>query len=60
MDARQQLGQRLKHLRRLRGYTQERLAERIDIIVTGHAHQGTPQPLDVRLQGPGGGRWLRR
>jgi transcriptional regulator with XRE-family HTH domain len=31
MDARQQLGQRLKHLRRLRGYTQERLAERIDI-----------------------------
>jgi transcriptional regulator with XRE-family HTH domain len=31
MDARQQLGQRLKHLRRVRGYTQERLAERIDI-----------------------------
>jgi transcriptional regulator with XRE-family HTH domain len=31
MDARQQLGQRLKHLRRLRGYTQEQLAERIDI-----------------------------
>jgi transcriptional regulator with XRE-family HTH domain len=31
MDARQQLGQRLKHLRRVRGYTQEQLAERIDI-----------------------------
>ena len=31
MNARQQLGQRLKHLRRMRGYTQERLAERIDI-----------------------------
>jgi transcriptional regulator with XRE-family HTH domain len=31
MDARQQLGQRLRHLRRVRGYTQEQLAERIDI-----------------------------
>jgi transcriptional regulator with XRE-family HTH domain len=31
MDARQQLGQRLRHLRRVRGYTQERLAEHIDI-----------------------------
>jgi transcriptional regulator with XRE-family HTH domain len=31
MDARQQLGQRLRHLRRVRGYTQERLAERTDI-----------------------------
>ena len=31
MDARQQLGQRLKHLRRVRGYTQEQLAECIDI-----------------------------
>jgi transcriptional regulator with XRE-family HTH domain len=31
MDARQQLGQRLRHLRRVRGYTQEQLAERSDI-----------------------------
>src|ERR671924_840937 len=31
MDERKQLGQRVKHLRRLRGYTQEQLAERIDI-----------------------------
>jgi transcriptional regulator with XRE-family HTH domain len=31
MDASQQLGQRLKHLRRVRGYTQEQLAERIEI-----------------------------
>jgi transcriptional regulator with XRE-family HTH domain len=31
MDVRTQLGQRLKHLRRVRGYTQEQLAERIDI-----------------------------
>lgn len=31
MDVRRQLGQRLKHLRRVRGYTQEQLAERIDI-----------------------------
>jgi transcriptional regulator with XRE-family HTH domain len=31
MDARQQVGQRLKHLRRVRGYTQEQLAERIEI-----------------------------
>ncbi len=31
MDVRLQLGQRLKHLRRVRGYTQEQLAERIDI-----------------------------
>jgi transcriptional regulator with XRE-family HTH domain len=31
MDERKQLGQRVKYLRRLRGYTQEQLAERIDI-----------------------------
>lgn len=31
MDVRQQVGQRLRHLRRVRGYTQEQLAERIDI-----------------------------
>jgi len=31
MDVRQQVGQRLRYLRRVRGYTQERLAERIDI-----------------------------
>jgi transcriptional regulator with XRE-family HTH domain len=31
MDVRTPLGRRLKHLRRLRGYTQEQLAERIDI-----------------------------
>jgi transcriptional regulator with XRE-family HTH domain len=31
MDVRRQLGERLKHLRRVRGYTQEQLAERIDI-----------------------------
>jgi transcriptional regulator with XRE-family HTH domain len=30
MDERTLLGQRVKHLRRLRGYTQEQLAERID------------------------------
>ncbi len=31
MDERKRLGQRIKHLRRVRGDTQERLAERIDI-----------------------------
>jgi transcriptional regulator with XRE-family HTH domain len=31
MDDRKRLGQRIKHLRRVRGDTQERLAERIDI-----------------------------
>jgi XRE family transcriptional regulator, regulator of sulfur utilization len=31
MDERKWLGQRVKHLRRVRGYTQEQLAERIDI-----------------------------
>jgi transcriptional regulator with XRE-family HTH domain len=31
MDERQQLGRRIKQLRRRRGYTQERLAERMDI-----------------------------
>jgi transcriptional regulator with XRE-family HTH domain len=31
MDERKRLGQRVKHLRRLRRYTQEQLAERIDI-----------------------------
>jgi transcriptional regulator with XRE-family HTH domain len=31
MDERTRLGQRVKHLRRLRGYTQEQLAERIEI-----------------------------
>jgi transcriptional regulator with XRE-family HTH domain len=31
MDERKRLGQRVKHLRRLRGYTQEQLAEQIDI-----------------------------
>jgi XRE family transcriptional regulator, regulator of sulfur utilization len=31
MDERRQLGQRLKSLRLLRGYTQEQLAERIEI-----------------------------
>src|SRR6266540_5312393 len=31
MDERKLLGLRVKHLRQLRGYTQEQLAERIDI-----------------------------
>jgi XRE family transcriptional regulator, regulator of sulfur utilization len=31
MDERRQLGQRVKSLRRLRGYTQEQLAERMEI-----------------------------
>ena len=31
MDERKLLGQRVKHLRRLKGYTQEQLAERIEI-----------------------------
>jgi transcriptional regulator with XRE-family HTH domain len=31
MDERKQLGQRIRHLRRVRGDTQERLAERMDI-----------------------------
>jgi XRE family transcriptional regulator, regulator of sulfur utilization len=31
MDERKLLGQRVKHLRRIRGQTQEQLAERIDI-----------------------------
>ena len=31
MDACQQVGQRLRHLRQVRGYTQEQLAERIEI-----------------------------
>jgi XRE family transcriptional regulator, regulator of sulfur utilization len=31
MDERKRLGQRIRHLRRIRGYTQERLAERMDI-----------------------------
>jgi transcriptional regulator with XRE-family HTH domain len=31
MDERKRLGQRIKHLRRVRGDTQERLAERINI-----------------------------
>jgi transcriptional regulator with XRE-family HTH domain len=57
MDARHQLGQRLKHLRRLREYTQEQLAERLDInpkylsSIERGAENPTLDPLGRLAQG---------
>ena len=53
MDERKLLGQRIKSLRRVRGYTQERLAEIIDINskYLGSVERGEENPtLDLFLR----------